>query len=88
MVDHLLLCCIGYTNINDYNGNYENSYMELLMKVDYRNYCDNHKVDYRNYCDDHDGGNLNDGNYYNVDNNNDGDNNDNDESSDSDNDSY
>ena len=76
MVDYLLLCYIGYTNMNDYNGNYESSYMELLMEVDYKN-----------YCDDHDRGNLNDGNYNNVDNNDAGDNNDDDdESTDSDND--
>ena len=77
IVDYLLLCCVGYTNMNDYNGNYESNYMELLMEGDYKN-----------YCDDHNGGELNDGNYNSVDNNDDGDNNDDDdESSNSDDDS-
>ena len=45
--------------------------MELLIKGDYRN-----------YCDDHDGGDLNNGNYNNADNNNDSDNNDDDDDND------
>ena len=59
--------------MDDYNGTYEGGhFMELLMDVDYKNYCDDH----------------NGGDYNNTDNNNDGDNNDDDsESSDSDDDS-
>ena len=89
MVDYLLLCCIGYTNMDDYNGNHESGHMELLMEGGYRKYYnDGDNLSDGNY---HDGGDLNDGNYNNVDNNDDGDNNDNDddddESSDNDNDS-
>ena len=59
--------------MDDYNGTHESGhFMELLMDVDYKNYCDDH----------------NGGDYNNADNNNDGDNNDDDdgESSDSDSD--
>ena len=55
--------------MDDYNGTYESvNFMELLMDVDYRNYCDYH-----------DGGDYN-----NADNNNDGDNNDDDDDDDDD----
>ena len=60
--------------MDDYNGIHESGhFIELLMDVDYKNYCDDH----------------NSGDYNNADNNNDGDNNDDDdsESSDSDDDS-
>ena len=50
MVDYLLCCCIGYTNMNDYNGNHESGFIELLMEGDYK----------RHY---NDGDDLNDGNY-------------------------
>ena len=39
MVDYLLLCCIGYTNMDDYNGNHESGFMELLMEGDYKRHC-------------------------------------------------
>ena len=50
MVDYLLLCCIGYTNMDDYNGNHESGFMELLMEGDYKRHCN-------------DGDDLSDGNY-------------------------
>ena len=80
----LLLCCIGYTNMDDYNGNHENSFMELLMEGDYRRHCnDGDDLNDGNY---NDGGDLDDGNCNDGDNNDDGDDSDNDDDSDSDSD--
>ena len=38
MVDYLLLCCIGYTNINDYNGNHESSVGKIHVCIAYKTY--------------------------------------------------
>ena len=38
MVDYLLLCCIGYTNMDDYNGNHESSVGKIYVCIAYKTY--------------------------------------------------
>ncbi|KAL0015276.1 hypothetical protein SO802_002345 [Lithocarpus litseifolius] len=66
----------GYTNMDDYNSNHDNSFIELLMGGDYRRHC--------NDGDELNDGNYNDGNCNDGDNNDDGNDSDNDDDSDSD----
>ena len=38
IVDYLLLCCIGYTNMDDYNGNHESSVGKIHVCIAYKTY--------------------------------------------------
>ena len=38
IVDYLLLCCIGYTNMDDYNGNHESSVGKIHICIAYKTY--------------------------------------------------
>ena len=38
IVDYLLLCCIGYTNMDDYNGNHESSVRKIHVCIAYKTY--------------------------------------------------